>query len=389
MTSVPNPQQLLSGSKLTTLCLFVFLCLFTQTNAHEYSNEVTQVSSKKVYQIAILLPFHCDLTNSVIDKKRKNVMLSYYQGMKIALKQIDSFNVAYNILVLDTDNDTSKLRLILARPALKNMDLIIGPTSDDQVHMAAEFCKEHQIPLFLPFTNYTTTVAFNPFVFNLNSTHDLQANTMVNYYKKHHGNRKFMIIRDGGSYDKNFGNAIVAVCKQQNIPIREIKYSTTIPWGSFINSPSFIVHTSLDKIKINYSVTGLQAFQEKVVLVGSDRLMDFTDVDHKQWENLHIVFVTTHKSQVVHPISNKMRQSYRENYRDDPSSYSYMGYDHLLFAAEILNAFGSYFPLFITNKQITYSDTDFTFKKTNSCYHNQYTGIYRLIEGEFIAENIN
>ena len=117
-------------------------------------------------------------------------------------------------------------------------------------------------------------------------------------------------------------------------------------------------------------------------------MLDFNDVNHTQWEKLNITFVTENKSQVANPYSNQMKVAYRMDYRDDPSWFSYMGYDHLLFACEILDAFGNYFPLFIEDKEITYSNTNFSMKRTDSTFQNQYLGIFKLVDGQLTIENI-
>jgi hypothetical protein len=132
----------------------------------------------------------------------------------------------------------------------------------------------------------------------------------------------------------------------------------------------------------------LQAHRDSIILVGSDKLLEFNDVDYNHWEKLNITFLSANKSQVANSNSIQMKTAYRLNYRDDPSWFSYMGYDHLLFACEILDAFGTYFPIFIEGKEITYSNTNFSMKKTQSTFQNQYLGIFRLANGQLIIENI-
>jgi hypothetical protein len=122
--------------------------------------------------------------------------------------------------------------------------------------------------------------------------------------------------------------------------------------------------------------------------VGSDKLLEFNDIDYNQWEKLNILFLSEHKSQVPNIRSNQMKVAYRLDYRDDPSWFSYMGYDHVLFACEVLDAFGTYFPLFIEGKEITYANMDFSMNRTESNFQNKYLGIFRLVDGQLMVENI-
>ena len=421
MILVLSPLQLLSGSKFIRLLILSILISYntyanstisqyfpinkgrislnainneSKTENYDSLYEITFGGKKilvpphkKSFKIAVLLPFHTDAINSTIDKKRANVMLEYYQGIKTAIKQIDSLESKFIISFHDTDNDTNQLKSILASKDIKEADLIIGPTSKRQVEIASIYCKKNRTPLFLPITNSISS-DHNPYVFDLNPSNTLKAREFLTYFKSHHSDKSLVIIRDKGYFDRTFGKALVAECKQQQISIKIVPYSTNTDWSKTLNGNSLVIHTTQDKIKLNYTVTGLQAYRDNIILVGSDKLLDFNDVDYNQWEKLNITFLSENKSQVANPRSNQMKVAYRMDYRDDPSWFSYMGYDHFLFACEILDAFGNYFPLFIENKEITYSNTNFSMKRTESTFKNQYLVIFRLVNGQLTIENI-
>ena len=140
MILVQNPLQLLSGSRFTRLFILSFLIsynsyanltkskcfsldkglssnILTKENKTENQDSLYEITfrgkkflvppHKKSFKIAVLLPFHSDAVNSPIDKKRANVMLEYYQGIKTAIKQIDSLDSKFIISFHDTDNDTN------------------------------------------------------------------------------------------------------------------------------------------------------------------------------------------------------------------------------------------------------------------------------------------
>lgn len=424
MILVLNPLQLLSGSKVVRLFLLTFLiscCTYAiastpnsgyykskqirslakilnqehiQTGIKDSLHEITfrgkkflAPNHKKSFKIAVILPFHSDAENSPIDKKRANVMLEYYQGIKVATKQIDSLDSKFVLSFYDTDNDTNQLKKILASSKMNDVDIIIGPTNQNQVKIASRYCKSNKIPLFLPITNLINN-EYNPYVYNLNPSEFMKAEVFLTYYKNHHKAKRLIIIRDKGFYDRTFGAALIRKCEQQKIPVKVVPYSTQINWLDIIKGESLVIHTTEDKIKLNYTVTSLQAHQENITLVGSDKLLEFNDVDYNQWEKLNITFLSENKSQIPNPRSNLMKINYRSDYRDDPSLFSYMGYDHVLFACEILNAFGNYFPLFIEDNEISYANMNFCMRRTPSNLQNKYLGIFRLVDGQLMVEEI-
>lgn len=387
MISVLSHQQLLSGSRFLRLLSLLILISSMRSQGINSLVSVGPEHPKNNFKIAVLLPFHNDINNSVIDDKRSQAILEYYQGMKIAIQEMDSLNASYEISFFDTDNDSNQLKQILAKPMLKKMDLIIGPTGKNQVSIVASFCLQNQIPVFLPMKSLFKERSFNPYVFNLRPSEKMKANRFLSYFKHQYPNRKLVLVRDKGYFDRTFGESLIQACNERNIPLRIINYATEIKWNTFINKPSLIFHTTQDKLKLNYSVTGLQAVKDSVILIGSDNLMEFNDVDFSQWESLSIQFVSSTKSHIPNIYLNKMKESYRKNYRDDPSMYALMGYDQLLFSAELLDAFGHSFAEFISDKRVNYAATDFNFIKTSTCYHNDYLYIYSLREGQLVIEN--
>jgi hypothetical protein len=366
---------------------------FTRLDIEPVKDEVTYTSvefkgdyydvpaHKKNFNIAILLPFHSDAVNSVSDKRRANLMLEYYQGMLTAIADIEALNSKFTLHFFDTDNDTNKLKAILRKPEMENIDLIIGPTDEPQLKIAAYFAKKREIPLFSPITVVQKLGTNNPFFFNLNPSDQMQAKDFLRYFKANHPGEKLLIVRDGKRYDLAFGNALVQECIAQKINYQAVPFSKFLKWDDYIgNGKAVIVHTTLDKNNLTYSVNGLLGKGDRITLVGPEKWLEFSDIDYNQWSKVNISFITTNKASIAMVSSSAMLSQYRSMYKDDPSTYAYMGYDQLLFACESLDAFGKYFPLFITDKSVSYSNTDFHLVKTASCFQNRFLQVFKFEE---------
>jgi hypothetical protein len=140
------------------------------------------------------------------------------------------------------------------------------------------------------------------------------------------------------------------------------------------------VHTSLDKTDLTYSVNSLLGKGDRITLVGPEKWLEFSNVDYNHWSKVNMSFMTTNKASIPIESSTSMLSQYRSMYKDDPSSYAYMGYDQLLFACEALNAFGKYFPLFLTDKSVSYTNTDFHLVKTATCFQNRFLQVFKFEE---------
>ena len=342
------------------------------------------------FNIAILLPFHTDAANSIIDMRRSELMLEYYQGVKIAIPEIEQLSSSYKLHFYDTDNDTSELKLLLNKPEMETMDLIIGPTDEAQVRIAAYFARKKEIPLFSPITTTDKLWSNNPYVFNLNPSNQMQAMQFLKWFKKAHNGEKLIIVRDGKRFDKGFGQALVDECIAQKIDFSKIPFSRYMKWNDFLSAgKNVVVNTSQDKTNMNSTVTGLLSQSDRVTLVGPEDWMSFTSVDFNQLERLKITYVSTNKANVPNKFTTQVIENYRSNYKDDPSWYTYMGHDQVLFACEVLDAFGKYFPLFIEGKSIPYANTNIKLTKTTTCFQNKYIQLFELREMELRSIKID
>lgn len=357
-----------------------------------YSSVMFKGQSYKVpqhkdnFNIAVLLPFHSDASNSSVDKRRASIMLEYYQGIQLAINKGNELGSKFTIHFFDTDNDTTKLKTILKKPQMETMDLILGPTDEVQVKIAAYFARKREIPLFSPLTTVSDLWSNNPYIFNLNPSDEMQAKAFLEYFKKKHKGEKLLIVRDGKRFDRGFGAALVEVCIAQKINFSKIAYNKYTKWADFLGPDKTVVLlTAEDKTALTYIVTGLLSKANNVTLMGSDKWMEYSSVDFGQWQKLKVTFLSTNKAQVVNDKSRYVIDNYRLNYKDDPSWYTYMGYDQMLFALEALDAFGGYFPLFLEGKSIPYANSNLAITKTATCFQNKYIQLYTLEDGELKA----
>jgi len=344
---------------------------------------------KNDYHVAVLLPFHTLGTNSSQDEKRGSLMIEYYQGMKLAIPEIEKLGSKFTLHFFDTDNDTTRLKLLLNKPEMEEMDLIIGPTDEDQVRIAAYFAKKREIPLFSPITTNYPVWSDNPYLFNLNPSDKAQAQSFIRYFKKYHKGEKLVILRDGKKFDLGFGAALVQELSLEKLNYSAVPYSKYIKWSEYIgDSKAVIISTAQDKTNMLYTVNSLLGKADKVTLVGPDNWLDFSSVDYSYLEKLHVCFLGTNSAEVANDQSIEMLRSFHSQYKGEPSWFTYMGYDQLLFTCELLDAFGTYFPLFIENKKISYSNTSFNMSQIDGAYNNMFIQLFQFQDKELIPVSV-
>ncbi|NNJ54801.1 MAG: amino acid ABC transporter substrate-binding protein [Bacteroidia bacterium] len=430
MISAPNHRQLLNGNRLLAVLLIPFLLIscgaFKKTTVATELPEneevvvvnpekkeepivekpVPKVKEKKVvystvvfkgesykvpvhkrdFHIAVLLPFHLKGQESIPDKRRASYMLEYYQGMKLAISEIEKLGSKFNIHYFDTDNDTSVLKQLLRKSEMEKMDLLIGPTDDNQLRIASYYARKHEIPLFSPITTAGKMWSKNPYVFNLNPSEKMQAMAFIEYFKKHHKDEQLVILRDDQRFDRSFGEALIAQLEKEKINYSAQTFNRYMKWGDILGGEKTVVLSMVqDKTNMLYTVNSLLSKEKTVTLMGSDKWLEYSSVDFEYWERLNMCFLSTNLAQVRNEMATEMTRRYRYQYKDDPSWYTYMGFDQLLFSCEVLDAFGQYFPMFLENKVITYGNSSFNMTMTDNCFHNKYLQIFQYKDKEIIT----
>jgi ABC-type branched-subunit amino acid transport system substrate-binding protein len=342
------------------------------------------------FEIAVMLPFHLN-NQTGSNSSRSNLMLDYYHGMKLAIEELEKQTSTFKFHIFDTENDTNKVKTLLSNPILEQVDLIIGPTSEDQVRLAAYFARKHQIPLVSPVTTVDKLWSDNPYFIQLASTAYAQAFALLNHIKISHFNQKIFVVRDGSRNDLSFGEVLVELLSNKfNIPYEVITHSNNINWENLVNSNDNIVviQTTENTMRATTTVNSLVSRKGVVSLYVSDKWFNFENIKYSNWGKLDLYFYSQRNDLSTKSKSGQVKRFYRLNYGTTPSEFVLMGYDQTLFLGELLNAFGKYFPLFVQDKLFKYDSHNFRLIEGNHCLQNVGISLLKFTESELIPETL-
>lgn len=109
---------------------------------------------KNVVKVGVMLPIHLEDA----DGER---MVEYYQGMALAMDSLTrlGINAEINTWNLAKDSLVSK---VLADPRAYTLDVIFGPLYSHQLPELSNFCRQHGIKLFVPFSIEGNEADYNP-----------------------------------------------------------------------------------------------------------------------------------------------------------------------------------------------------------------------------------
>jgi len=124
----------------------------------------SQPTTKKLESIdaALLLPFQLETGGGI-----QAQMVEYYEGFLLAVDSLKREGVDINLHVFDTGERTASIDALLAKPELKQMDIIFGPGHAGHVKPVSDFCQENGIRLVIPFTSKESEVFTNPHIYQI------------------------------------------------------------------------------------------------------------------------------------------------------------------------------------------------------------------------------
>jgi len=137
------------------------------------------VDERPIVEFALLLPFE-----SLQTKRSGNAdrMLEFYQGVLLALHDLQNDSLRYRLRVYDTERSERRVAALCDSTELDSVQGIIGPVYPIQVDRMSSWCYVHDVPLLLPFSDdvYLKT---HPTVLQFNSTDQQEADSLCAWIK--------------------------------------------------------------------------------------------------------------------------------------------------------------------------------------------------------------
>ena len=359
--------------------------------------------SNRTWQVALLIPFQLEEADSIgmgdagslrsPSDFRSLDFIQFYEGALLAIDSLSKAGLKVKVNVFDADagEHTSKTRRLLAKPEMKEMDLIIGPFFAKSFELVSAFAASYSIPLVNPLSQRAEIIADNPYVFKVQPSAWVQYNELARYLANNFPNANVLIMTRNA--EENAGVAAsfktsLSRYNQGNITVKESVYSQ-----------------SADAGVLNKLVNGRQ---NVVVLLTSDKALlpallrklndarstySITVVGLPDWENLeldshYLLNLNTHLFNpwfvdYASPEVKNFVKKFNERFLAEPEldKYAFLGYDISFYFLNNLLHYGRGFSRCLSNIEHHGLSTGFTFRKTeNGGYENASSSVYGLVD---------
>lgn len=372
-------------------------------------------SEKKLsYNVAVLLPFlYKELAAS------KNVgnqfVLDLYQGILMGLQKVNSEGANIQLFAYDTRRDSATTAKLLQQEGMQAMDLIIGPLYPVPSKLVSEFSFRHQINMVNPISNNSEVIGNNPFSFLWKPSYKTQAEKAAEFASTEFDNKKALIIYGTSPNDSVSAFAYKEKAEELGIEIIQMHQvdASKVEKVSDILSVSeegegeegeeveeeieesiylqneevgHIFVASSDEIIIANIISALENRNDEIALIGSEDWLDFRFLTYDQLERLRVYILAPN----LVNIGNEDVENFRNNYIDQtkslPSSFTYNGYEMMVFVGETLMEYGTYFQKESENVGLQKGNIlpAHSFAGAND---NQYVPIIKLVDADIVLAN--
>jgi hypothetical protein len=312
------------------------------------------------------MPFMASTLEPTATKKRNQIILDFYEGMKLAADTLNQQGAKISLRAYDTERDTKRLKSILETEELKNTDLIIGPFFPEENTILQEFSSRQKINVFSPFSTNSDAVRDNPFGFLFQpSTETLGKKSgefLANYPLK---NKNCMVFygpskKDSllaASFTQSATEKGLRIISSRMIPKESVRNITTIlatptEFDEFKYPKEFtlkkdsiggIFVASDDPLLYTKVISGVETRGDQVLVVGNENWLDNTVIPFEKYQSLPIVLTSPSYIFVKDPDYQAFLKKYIRVHGRVPSSNASMGYELMLLLGNQLKEHGVYF----------------------------------------------
>ncbi len=320
---------------------------------------------KDVYSVSVLLPFMVNTLEPSPSKKRNQIVLDLYEGMKLAVDTLSKQGIKISMRAYDTERSNEKIKSILATDELKNSDLLVGPFFQEENKFIQEFSLRNKINVFNPVSNNSDQIESNPYAYlyqpSVETIGKKSGEFLAAYAKKKNcivfygtSKRDSLLAANFKEKAKEKGLKILSSNRlsKENVsrvltilatPTEYDEYHYPKEFTLKKDSLGSIFVASDDALIYAKVLSGIETRKDSVYVLGSEIWLDQAVVDAGKYQTLPIILAAPNYSSNDNPYFRAFVKKFVKTHGRAPSTYAKYGYEFMLFIGNRLKKDGVYF----------------------------------------------
>jgi ABC-type branched-subunit amino acid transport system substrate-binding protein len=331
----------------------------------DFIPEAPATFHKDRYAVAVLLPFMLNELDPSPGKKRNQIVLDFYEGIRLALDSLNQRGPAIDVRAYDTHQGLNALRKLLQTEELKNADLVIGPLYANENQIVQEFSMNNQVNTVNPFSNNTELIGNNPYAFLFQPSSETLGKKAAEFVAEK--SRKNLCIVLSGTSKRDSVLAASFVQKAEEVGLTIVANKAVEREGAAEIMSILATATEHDEFKFPSQFTlkkdsigsifvatddpliytkvisAVETRGDSILVVGSENWIDDTAVAFEKFQTLGVSFMAPNYVAVNNPRRLRFNRQYLQKYGKVPTNVALRGYEMMLFFGNQLKTNGVYF----------------------------------------------
>ncbi|MFV0417450.1 MAG: LysM peptidoglycan-binding domain-containing protein [Dysgonomonas sp.] len=322
-------------------------------------------------RVGILLPFLDDKGDVSTDK-----LTEYYEGFLLAVKTLKEKGLNAEIYTFDigSEKNTKKLESLMGTNEMKNLHLIVGGVSKQQIDVLTKFSKKTGIKYMIPFGS-SNEVNINPTLFQITSSHTSLYAEVISAFKSQYKNYNIVFVSEAGSNNdkSDFVDELKKELAKSNISFQTTTRSSNLTEDITstldTSKKNVFIPTSSAEATLRRIINAINSIEaENLTLFGYPEWQIYAqhrNALHKYDTRIYSIFFVDDQQKEVQAFLGEYKTWYNKDLINSYPKYGYLGYDMGLYFLTALNRYGSSFENSLNNMKVPTLQSAIHFDQVN------------------------
>lgn len=329
----------------------------------DFIPEAPKTFFKDIYSVSVLLPFMINSLDPTPSKKKNQVVLDLYEGMKLAVDTLKKQGINISLRAYDTERNTEKTRKILETEELKNTDLIVGAIYPEENKVVQPFSLANRINVFNPVSNNSDNIGTNPYAFLFQPSFETIGKRSGEFLSDYARKKNCIVFYGNTKRDSVLAANFIQKAGEKGLKVVSVRPVTKDESGSITSllatpteydefkypkqfslkkdSIGSIYVASDEALIFSKVISSVETRGDSIVVLGSDNWLN--NASYEKYQRLGIVLASPTYMTVSSRSYKAFVRKFIKVHGRTPSDFAKLGYEFMLFAGQQLKKNGVYF----------------------------------------------
>jgi len=318
---------------------------------------------KDQMRVALIMPFLASTLDPSPVRKRNQIILEMYQGMKLAADSLTHSGIQLSLLAYDNERSMEATKKILSEGELKGVDLMVGPFFQDEAKPVTEFSLNNKIPMVInPLSNNSDFIKNNPYGFLFQPSHETIGRSAADFAaSKAKKNSCFVYYGDTPKDSVMAANFIARaielnlnvvysqrITNENSVTILS-KLATATEYDEWKNPLQFslkrdslgcIFVASSNELIYSKVINSVETRRDSTLLIGQESWLEDGSVDFTKFERINMALAAPNFKPLSNPALLDFRKWYINRHGVLPTEYASTGYEFIMVMGQMMNRYG-------------------------------------------------